>query len=283
MRADTKSRATAVPAQRSSIDLFFRRIRSELFKNFRREAGLEELNRALAEREVYFRSPPLDKEMIAAVKLITPQFHLRSTENSRRVWELSQNGSAWAEYLALESVLSTFPKPKRVLDIGPGLGRSTVFFKKKLDWDHVPFDLYEANGDRTDYTRLGDRTANSFCGNIACLKRVLEFNGVANWTVHDAASLDFRLDHMPGPYDLLYSFYGIGFHWSLEDYWEDLQPLLHDDSLAVFTVPDAFEPSEALQRTGFAFARFERILANAKPLRLLLVSRNAELLAAAHA
>ena len=33
---------------------------------------------------------------------------------------------------------------------------------------------------------------------------------------------------LPGPYDLIYGFYSIGFHWSLEYYLDDLEPLMHE-------------------------------------------------------
>ncbi len=90
---------------------------------------VDELSAALAGKELYFSSPPLDGDLIRAIKAITPQFSLRADETSRRVWELSQNGSSWAEYEALRPVLDDLPQPARVLEIGPGMGRSVVFFR----------------------------------------------------------------------------------------------------------------------------------------------------------
>ena len=33
---------------------------------------------------------------------------------------------------------------------------------------------------------------------------------------------NYRSRHCPDPYDLIYGFYSIGFHWSLEYYLDDL-------------------------------------------------------------
>jgi hypothetical protein len=268
---------------RFSLSQYFLRIRAGALKLMRREPPTDELNRALADRERFFRAPPLDAELLAAVKLITPQFHLRQNEESRLLWELSQNGSSWGEYDSLGPVLEALPTPGKVLEIGPGLGRSVVFFKRKLGWEDVPFHLYEADGDKTRYTALGPRTSASFCGSIDSLRQVLEFNQVAEWEIQNAAQLDFRLDRLPGPYDLIYSFYGVGFHWSIEHFWGEIEPLMNEDTLGVFTVHHGFEPSGRLQELGCTMVPLQRILAKDRPLRILLVSRNPERLAPAKA
>ncbi len=264
---------------RFKLHQLFLRLRAEFLKRLRREPPIDQLNRALADRERFFRAPELDAELLAAVKLITPQFHLRANEESRLLWELSQNGSSWGEYEALAPVLEALPTPTRVLEIGPGLGRSVVFFKRKLGWETVPFHLYEGDGDKTRYTVMGPRTNASFCGSIAGLERVLEHNGVDAWEVHDAARNSYRLDTLPGPFDLVYSFYGVGFHWSIEHFWSELETLMEEDSLGIFTVHHGFEPSDRLRDFGCALVPFQRILAKDRPLRMLLVSRNPERLA----
>lgn len=250
-----------------------RRLRAEVLKKLRREPPIDELDRALADRELYFSAPELDPELLAAVKLITPQFHLRTNEDSRRLWELSQNGSSWGEFDALEPTLAALPKPSRVLEVGPGLGRSVVFLKKRLEWNDVHFDLFEGDGDTTRYTVMGPRTESSFCGNIGQLERVLHHNGVSNWQVHDAARTGGRLEGLPGPYGLVYSLYGVGFHWSIEHFWDELVELLGAGGLGIFTVHHGFEPSAAVREFGYRLVPFQRILAKDRPLRMLLVSR----------
>ena len=88
----------------------------------------------LANLEPVFRVPPLTSELLVAIKLISPRLKLAQDEHSRRIWEKEQNGTCWSEYEALQPLLSCIEKPRRVLEIGPGLGRSVVFFSKQFGW-----------------------------------------------------------------------------------------------------------------------------------------------------
>jgi hypothetical protein len=108
-----------------------------------------------------------------------------------------------------------------------------VFFAKKLGWRGSQLHAYEGNGQKTKYTFIGPRFEDSFCGNIAKLRHGLEFNSVRDVTIFDASRVS--LPNLPGGYDLIYSFYSIGFHWSLEHFLADLLPLLDDGGTAIFT------------------------------------------------
>ena len=54
-----------------------------------------------------------------------------------------------------EPSLSRIPTDARILEIGPGLGRSLVFFSKKLGWRGDQLHAYEGDGHTTRYTSLG--------------------------------------------------------------------------------------------------------------------------------
>jgi hypothetical protein len=248
------------------------RLRTELAKHFGLGHRVEELSSALVGKTLYFRSPPLDAELIRAVKAITPQFSLRPDESSRRVWELSQNGSSWAEYEALAPLLDGMAEPGRILEIGPGMGRSVVFLSRHLGWHNAIFDLYEGEGQARKYPLNAARADDSFCGDLGQLCRVLDFNQVKNYRLVDAATTGFRLDALPGPYDLVYSFYGVGFHWCLADFWDEVLGLLGARGVAIFTVHHSFEEFPALAGTPHRYLPFRRILAKDRPLNLLVVS-----------
>jgi hypothetical protein len=64
-------------------------------RKIRRVLGIKqppELDQRLAQMERIFRSPPLTTELIAAIKLISPQWDLASRERDRLFWEADQNG-----------------------------------------------------------------------------------------------------------------------------------------------------------------------------------------------
>ena len=164
---------------------------------------LPPLEPSLAAMERVFRAPPMTRKLRAAIKPISPQFDLGLTERHRDYWESDQNRASWAEYEALKHVLATVPKNGKILEVGPGLGRSMVFFAKKLGWSNL--SAFEGDGTKTKYTYLGPRFEDSFCGNLEMLQHCLEFNGLNNVTIFDASKM--KLGDIPGEYDLLYSFY----------------------------------------------------------------------------
>lgn len=231
-----------------------------------------ELTKRAAIKEVVFEAPPLTDDLIDAIKLISPWYNLKLDEESRKFWELDQNISCWAEFDALSQTLKSFPRPARVLEIGPGLGRSVVFFSRKLDWNDTEYHLFEGNGDKTKYTIAGPRFEDSFCGNLALLARVLEFNGIKNFKIFDAEKLGFKLNNLRETYDVVYSFYSVGFHWSLEHFLDEILGLMHERSIAFFTVPNNFVPFDQLGKLHYRVAKTIR-LAN-EPVEILMLSKS---------
>jgi hypothetical protein len=243
--------------------------------NIGRALGIKALprqNQRLAQMEQVFRSPPLTPELIGAIKLIAPHFDLAPSERHRLVWEADQNGGCWGEYEALEPFLSRIPTDAKVLEIGPGMGRSLVFFAKKFGWRGNQLYAYEGNGHTTKYTKLGPRFEDSFCGNIAMLRHVLDFNGVHGVTIFDAAKTSLR--NLPErPYGLIYSFYSIGFHWSLEHFLDDLLPLLDDGGTAMFTTTVDFEPFDSLRTLSYRLVDWKPVWPRGITLRFIVLSK----------
>jgi hypothetical protein len=215
------------------------------------------LNPRLVHLERVFRSPPMTRELVRAIRLISPHLDFRPNESSRSFWEADQSGYCWIEYELLRDILSALPKPMRVLEIGPGLGRSLVFFSKKFGWHDCDLHAYDADGKTTKYTTSGPRFEDSFCGTISELRRVLEYNAVTNVTIHNAKSV--ALKDLPGPFDLLYGFYTIGFHWSLEHFFDEVLALIGKTGIAVFTVPQDFQPFLRLSELPYRLIEKDRI------------------------
>ena len=83
----------------------------------------------------------------------------------------------------------------------------------------------------------------------------------------------FQLSALPGPYDLIYGFFSIGFHWSLEHYLDDLEPLLHERTVLVCTLNKNFRPFPRLKNYATRVLTCREVKKNATPLRLLVVSK----------
>lgn len=236
--------------------------------------NLPQLTERLLAKERVFKAPPFNAKMVDALSLIAPQFEFEPSEECRDYWEANQNAACWGEYEALKGIFAELPKPRRVLEIGPGMGRSVVFFSKMLNWHDVTFDLYEGNGSEGSYGLLRERSETTFYGCIPLLKECLAYNEQSNYRVFDAQDLECRLDRLPGGYDYIYSFYSVGWHWSLEHFLDELASVMGDSTLAVFTIPDRFEPFEKLQFFYWSVIEWEAAWPANRKLRLLLLSKS---------
>jgi len=234
----------------------------------------------LASLEPVFHAPPLTPELLAAIKLISPRLKLAQDEHSRRIWEKEQNGTCWSEYEALRPLFAGVEKPKKILEIGPGLGRSVVFFSKQCGWQQSEIHLFDGDGSATKYKQrfydAGKQSlADSFCGNLGLLRSLLDYNQVSNYTIFNARQT--ALAQLLGPYDLIYSFYSIGFHWSLELFLDDLLPLMHDRALAIFTVKKDFPGFPRLRDLHCRVVEWKTVLRKkSSRLGMLIMSKGVE-------
>jgi Methyltransferase domain len=239
--------------------------------------GKSILDPRVASAEQLFLAPPFTEEVVAAIRLISTRLPLEADAASQLLWQHESNAASEAEYEALQPLLEIREKPKRVLEIGPGFGRSVVYFHKKGLLADAEISLYDGNGTSTRYKqkyyehppRWPD--ISSFCGNLALLQSMLDYNGVKQYQIFDAAQMP--LAALPGPYDLIYGFYSIGFHWSLEYYLDDLEALLHEHTLLVCTLNKNFRPFSRLEQFSTRVLACREVKKNATPLRLLVLSK----------
>lgn len=228
--------------------------------------------------ENVFLAPPFTAEVAASVSLISTRLPFRADERSRLLLQKEANGMSEREYEALAPLFAQMPKPRRVLEIGPGFGRSVVYFSKKNVWDgQAQVDLYDTDGTQTKYKREHYKRppqwpdVSSFCGNVQLLRGFLEYNQVAGYRLFDAAELPLR--QLPGPYDLIYGFFSIGYHWSLEFYLDDLDPLMDENSVLICTLHKRFEHFARLREFSTRVFDCRDTKKNAPPLHLLALSK----------
>jgi hypothetical protein len=239
--------------------------------------GKSLLDPRAAAAEQLFIAPPFTEEVVSAIRLISTRLPLKADEASRLLWQSESNAASEAEYEALLPLLQQLEKPRRVLEIGPGFGRSVVFFLKKGLIEGSEISLYDANGTSTRYKQKYYEhppqwpDTSSFCGNLTLLSTMLDYNGVPPYQIFDAAQMP--LAALPGPYDLIYGFYSIGFHWSLEYYLDDVEALMHERSLLVCTLNKNFRRFPRLEQFSTRVLECREVKKNATPLRLLVLSK----------
>ncbi len=230
--------------------------------------------RSLPDVEIVFESPPFDQDYLKAIKLIAPWFQFQSSdEESRQLWDRIGNAVCWGEYEALLPFLRNIPRPSKVLEIGPGLGRSVVFFKKKLRWDDVEFHLYEAESQMPNYYIDGPRSSDSFGGSPCLLKKTLLFNGIKNFVIFNARDFNCKLYGLPGPYDFIYSFYAVGFHWSLGYFFDEIMSLMHERTVAAFMVPNNYRSFGTLKQVHYKVVTYHTPISSVKTFSMLVMSK----------
>ena len=239
--------------------------------------GRSILDPKAAAAEQLFLAPPFSEEVVAAIRLISTRLPLKADEASRLLWQNESNAASAAEYEALQPLFNQIEKPGRVLEIGPGFGRSVVFFQKKGWFADSEISLYDADGTTTRYKqKYYDQPprwpdTSSFCGNLSLLETMLTYNQVRQFRILDAQQMP--LAALPGPFDLIYGFYSIGFHWSLEYYLDDLEPLLHQKTILVCTLNKNFRTFPRLEKFSTRVVKCREVKKNATPLRLLILSK----------
>lgn len=261
------------PGVGHNLKRFFWRQNTQVRKKLGFAHSPRELEPTLVRETSVFRAPPLSPELVATIRRISPQFRLKvGDEASRRFWELNQNGNCWGEFRALEPFLAKIA-PAKVLDIGPGLGRSAVFFKKQMGWNTVPFHLYESTGESTKYTKAGPRFEDSFCGDLDVLRQVLDYNEIEEFEIFNAQEIGLTLSNLPGPYDFIYSFFAIGFHWAIEHFLDELLGLMTDSSVGVFTLHKRYVDLSAVEHLPHRVVQAESCWPRGSNWRLLVLAK----------
>ena len=134
--------------------------------------------------EQLFLAPPFTEEVAAAIRLIFTRLPLKADEASRLLWQRESNAASEAESKALLPLFAAVDKPKRVLEIGPGFGRSVVLFHKKGLLPGGEISLYDTNSTSTKYKQKYYEhppqwpDTSSFCGNLSLLQTMLDYNGI---------------------------------------------------------------------------------------------------------
>jgi hypothetical protein len=234
--------------------------------------------------EQLFQAPPFTPQVAESIGRISTRLRFRPDEVSRRLLECEANGMCEREWEALAPLFAALPRPQKILEVGPGFGRSVVYFRRKNLWDAAAeVHLYDTNGATTKYKHKFYNAppqwpdVSSFCGDLKLLQSFLEFNQLesnqnAGWKIFDAATLPIR--NLPGPYDLIYGFFSFGYHWSLDFYLDDFAPLMNERSVLICTLNKRFERFPRLGNYSTRVLECRDTKKKAPPLHLLALSKS---------
>lgn len=124
-------------------------------------------------------------------------------------------------------LLRLLPKPRRVLEIGAGLGRVSVYFREKMGWDRTEFYLLDGDRGTEQVAGVHDRThPDHFYNSHEAARKFCAANGIAGVDLH---TMDAEVDWWRGlaeKFDLAYSFKAIGYHWPAGGYLSILRSVM---------------------------------------------------------
>jgi len=115
--------------------------------------------------------------------------------------------------------------PKTVLDLGCGIGRASVYFHKRFNWNAKVFLVDGDEGNK----QIGDGKKPGYYNRFTATELFCTANGLTDFEV--SKTIPDR------KFDLIYSFLAFGFHWPIEYY--DLKPYCHENTKLIFGIqPD---------------------------------------------
>jgi len=128
--------------------------------------------------------------------------------------------------------------PKNVLELGCGLGRSSVGFYKRFPlWKQTHFYLLDGNSGDKQICNV-NYESQSFYNDLKLTKEFCLLNGIPAEQIHilDAEKLEVFSSIPNIEFDFVYSFLSIGFHWPITMYLKKLLPHLHSGSILCFGI-----------------------------------------------
>jgi SAM-dependent methyltransferase len=158
------------------------------------------------------------------------------SRNIEKYIDLQCNGdkSLYYEFPELNSFKDIVDviNPRKILDIGSGIGRASVFLFKKFGWIESEFLLLD--GDYGDKQLDGIRSDDGeFYNSFEATNEYCRINGMNSFRCIDASTDDIKKEI---DIDLVYSFLSIGFHWSITLYLDRIYNSLSKGCILIFGI-----------------------------------------------
>ena len=118
--------------------------------------------------------------------------------------------------------------PDKVLEIGCGLGRCSVWMQKYHGWPSTEWWLLDGTGNDINYGM--DNGETGFYNDMALTQQYFEMNCPDAKARYVNTISQVEADDL----DLVMSFMAFGFHWPLNDYLEQVTHKCNPEALAIF-------------------------------------------------
>lgn len=164
------------------------------------------------------------------------------------------------EFATVNDLLS-FISPRNALDLGSGIGRASVYLRKRYGWEDTNFYLLDGNSGDEQVAGLNYSIGKNFYNSFDAAVEFCTVNGIAREKLFliDAEKHDLGATK----FDVCYSLKAIGFHWPITSYLEKLYNNLARDAylfLELRSVNPNYYPKKRIPRMyNFVNAQLDAI------------------------
>jgi SAM-dependent methyltransferase len=171
------------------------------------------------------------------------------------------------EFSPFEALFSSI-KPKRILELGAGLGRASVFLKNTYSWEDTEFHLLDGDSGTEQIAGIHAELETSFYNSMTATRTFCTANGIqeSNLFLLNAE----QSIQLPDRYfDLCYSVKSIGFHWPINSYLKILSSKMVSGGLLLFELRNAQRyPTQRIPRIS-KFVEFQLAAVDYKVYKLV--------------
>jgi len=159
-----------------------------------------------------------------------------------------QCNNAFSDYVECPELQPLLPiltelNPKRVLELGAGIGRGSVYLQNNLPQVDAEFFLVDGDAGDTQVAGIHHELKPDYYNSFDAAYAYCTANGISHDRLHlvDASKIELG-DRM---FDLCISIKAIGFHWPISGYLNSISKHMRTGSLLCFEVrnPDLYAES----------------------------------------
>jgi SAM-dependent methyltransferase len=146
-----------------------------------------------------------------------------------------------------EDVLSAI-MPEKVIDIGAGIGRASVYFQAKYGWN-CEYNYIDGDGGEKQLAGIRDVKDGEYYNSWAVAQEFSEANGIKKlklWNPEEDGWRKLR------DCDLAYSFLAVGFHWPIEMYLDRIHKCMRKGGKLIFGM-------RGLENLAWVYGQIKRI------------------------
>jgi SAM-dependent methyltransferase len=162
------------------------------------------------------------------------------------------------ELAQLHELLST-KQPKRVLELGAGLGRGSVFLKRRYNWNETEFFLADGNSGTQQIAGIHYQLEPGFYNSMVATCDFCLANGIAKDKLY---LINLEAAEIPdAQFDLCFSIKSIGFHWPINEYLSRLRDKIAQGATLLFELrnPQGYTPERVVRLSKYVKMQLEGI------------------------